>query len=120
MLTLYSANIADVLLRTGLDPDILQAAFDLQEQRNSGVAAPTPGRHITEPHTATSAAAPAFPTAQEIYAAIPANGISIPDFLRLFNRFAGRRNEFYTILKNVAWLAKDTMLLMPKATAPAP
>jgi hypothetical protein len=34
LLTAHSADAADLCLRTGLDPDVLQAAINLQPQRN--------------------------------------------------------------------------------------
>lgn len=86
----------------------------LTPQGGSRSASPKP------PAATPAAAATAFPTAQEIYAAIPANGVSSSELLRLFkNRTAGRREEFFTIVKGVARLDKVSKLLMPKATAPA-
>lgn len=61
-----------------------------------------------------------FPTAQEIFNAIPATGISSSDLLRQFkNRTVDRRAEFFEIVKSVARLDKATKVLMPKAQAPA-
>ena len=61
----------------------------------------------------------AFPTAEEIYSAIPATGITISDLLRQFkSRTADRREEFLNIVKGHARLDKATKLLMPKHSAP--
>jgi transcription initiation factor TFIIF subunit alpha len=90
----------------------------LTPQGGSRAASPKP--------SATSAPAPSvgpplpFPTAQEIFNAIPANGISSSELLRQFkNRTVDRRVEFFDIVKSVARLDKATKVLLPKAQAPA-
>jgi transcription initiation factor TFIIF subunit alpha len=88
---------------------------------------PQGGSRATSPKpSATSAPAASlnpslpFPTAQEIFNAIPATGISSSDLLRQFkNRTVDRRAEFFEIVKSVARLDKATKVLMPKAQAPA-
>ena len=90
----------------------------LTPQGGSRAGSPKPS-----PASAPAAAATpplAFPTAQEIFHAIPANGISSSELLRQFkNRTVDRRAEFFDIVKSVARLDKATKVLMPKAQPPA-
>ena len=61
-----------------------------------------------------------FPTAQEIAAAIPANGIPSTEMLKQFkSRTKDRQPEFLNLVKSVARLDKGTKLLMPKTAAAA-
>ena len=97
----------------------LRSPPTLTPQGGSRAASPKP--------SATSAPAPpavnatlSFPTAQEIFNAIPANGISSSELLRQFkNRTVDRRGEFFDIVKSVARLDKATKVLLPKTQPPA-
>ena len=89
----------------------------LTPQGGSRAASPKPSG-TSAPALAVSAPL-SFPTAQEIFHAIPANGISSSELLRQFkNRTVDRRTEFFEIVKSVARLDKATKVLMPKAQPP--
>jgi transcription initiation factor TFIIF subunit alpha len=96
----------------------LRSPSTLTPQNGSRAASPKP--------SSTSAPGPgvstplSFPTAQEIFSAIPANGISSSELLRQFkNRTVDRRGEFFDIVKSVARLDKATKVLLPKSQPPA-
>ena len=94
----------------------------LTPQGGSRAASPKPSATSAPAAAAAAAASPPlpFPTAQEIFHAIPANGISSSELLRQFkNRTVDRRVEFFDIVKSVARLDKTTKVLMPKAQPPA-
>ena len=89
----------------------------LTPQGGSRAASPKPGATST-PAPAASPPLP-FPTAHEIFNAIPANGISSSELLRQFkSRTVDRRAEFFEIVKSVARLDKVTKVLLPKSQAP--
>lgn len=95
----------------------LRSPSTLTPQGGSRAASPKPGA-TSAPASAASPPLP-FPTAQEIFNAIPANGISSSELLRQFkNRTVDRRAEFFEIVKSVARLDKATKVLLPKSQAP--
>jgi transcription initiation factor TFIIF subunit alpha len=95
----------------------LRSPTTLTPQGGSRAASPKPAA-TSAPASAASPSLP-FPTAQEIFNAIPANGISSSELLRQFkNRTVDRRTEFFEIVKSVARLDKATKVLLPKPQAP--
>lgn len=59
-----------------------------------------------------------FPSAQDIKNAIPPDGISVKDLVRIVPHPADKKKEFVTLVKEITRLDKERGLLLPKETAP--